>query len=265
MGKKQTKLMGHIVAGYPSLELSMYAALGIAYAGASYLEVQFPFSDPNADGAVIEEACDKSIEQGFKVSQGFALLRALSSRLLHIQPQGSQTRIIVMTYANVMFRYGIEKFLKEAKECGAWGVIVPDLPLESDEKLRTLAKQYKINVISLIAPKTKASRIKKIAKLSDEIVYVVSRPGTTGAQTHIDSALFDWLSFIRKFCKKPLALGFGINSFKQVEMLRGRVDIIVAGSYFVRLVSELATQPHLTPQDYTKKLQEHAKALMGWQ
>ncbi|WP_110581780.1 tryptophan synthase subunit alpha [Helicobacter cinaedi] len=261
---KQTQLMGHIIAGYPTLELSMYAALGIAHAGANYLEVQFPFSDPNADGVVIEEACDKSLAQGFKVTQGFSLLQALSSRLAHTQSKNKTTRLIVMTYANLIFRYGVEEFIKEAKECGAWGMIVPDLPLESDEKLRILAQKYEINIISLIAPKTKASRIKKIAKASDEIVYIVSRSGTTGSKTHIDSTLLEWLKFIRRFCKKPLALGFGINSNEQVEMLKNNVEIIVAGSYFVRFITELSKESKLTPQDYLHKLQEHTKALMGW-
>lgn len=256
--------MGHIIAGYPTLELSMYAALGIAQAGASYLEVQFPFSDPNADGVVIEEACDKSIAQGFKVAQGFSLLQALSSRLTHTQSKDKQTHLIVMTYANLIFRYGVEEFIKKTKECGAWGMIVPDLPLDSDEKLRILAKKYELKIISLIAPKTKPVRIKKIAKASNEIVYVVSRAGTTGARTHIDSALLEWLRFIRRFCKKPLALGFGINSSEQVEVLKDKVEIIVAGSYFVRLISELSKDTKLTPQDYLQKLQEHTKALMGW-
>ena len=107
-----------------------------------------------------------------------------------------------MTYANLIFRYGVEEFIKEAKECGAWGMIVPDLPLESDEKLRILAKKYNLKIISLIAPKTKASRIKKIAKASDEIVYVVSRSGTTGAKTHNNSTLLEWLEFIRGISAK---------------------------------------------------------------
>ena len=143
-------------------------------------------------------------------------------------------------------------------------MIVPDLPLESDEKLRILAKKYELKIISLIAPKTKATRIKKIAKASDEIVYIVSRSGTTGAKTQIDFTLLEWLEFIRKYCKKPLALGFGINSNEQVEMLKNKVEIIVAGSYFVRFITELSKESKLTPQDYLHKLQEHTKALMGW-
>lgn len=256
------RLMGHIIAGYPNFEASMYAALGIAYAGASYLEVQFPFSDPNADGIVIEEACNQSIMQGFKVTQGFELLRALSTRLLHTQPKQQQTRLIIMTYANLIYHYGIENFVKEAKECGVWALIVPDLPIDCDEKLRIFAKKHKIRIISLIAPKAKPSRIKKIARISDELVYVVARSGTTGAKTHIDDTLFEWLKFVRKYCKKPIALGFGINSYEQVAALSGKVAIIVAGSYFVRFIAALA-QDSIASQDYMQKLKEHTQALMG--
>ncbi len=256
------QLMGHIIAGYPSFESSLYAALGICQAGASYLEVQFPFSDPNADGSVIEEACNKSIAQGFKVAQGFKLLHTLSQ---HINQDNKQpTRLIIMTYANLIFHYGIEAFIKEAKKCGVWGIIAPDLPIESDESLRILAKKHHIRIISLIAPKVSISRIKKIAKISDEIVYVVARAGITGEKTHIDKALFEWIRLIQKHCKKPIALGFGINSYEQVAALKDKVDIIVAGSYFVRFISELSTQSQLSPQDYMHKLQAHAQMLMGW-
>lgn len=259
--KTSPKLMGHIIAGYPNMELSLNAALGICYAGASYLEVQFPFSDPNADGVVIEEACDKSIARGFKVSVGFELLSTLST---HLSENGCSTRLIIMTYANVIFHYGIEAFVKEAKKCGVWGIIAPDLPLECDENLRKYAKKYHLAIISLIAPKTPTKRIKKIAKLSDKIVYVVARAGITGEKTQFTQAFFDYITLVRKKCKKPIALGFGINSYEQVKLLEGKVDIIVAGSYFVRLVSELSTQAHLSPQDYRQKLQAHAQKLMGW-
>lgn len=257
----QTQLMGHIIAGYPNMESSLNAALGICYAGANYLEVQFPFSDPNADGAVIEEACDKSIAQGFKVSSGFALLSTLSSLL---KQSKCNTRLIVMTYANVMFHYGIEAFIKEAKKSGAWGIITPDLPIESDEELRKYGKKHHIAIISLIAPKSSTKRIAKVAKISDEIVYVVARAGTTGEKTQLNRDLFDYVNLVRKKCKKPIALGFGINSYEQVKALEGKVDIIVAGSYFVRFINELSKSQELTPQDYMQKLQSHAQNLMGW-
>lgn len=258
----KTQLMGHIVAGYPHFELSLNAALGIAKAGASYLEVQFPFSDPNADGIVIEEACNKSIEEGFSVAKGFELLSALSTRF---REDSLPTKLIIMTYGNIIFRYGVESFVKKAKECGVWGLIVPDLPIESDESLRVLAKKHKLAIISLITPNTPPKRMTKLAKISDEIVYVVARAGITGDKTHLNTALFEYIECVKKHCQKPIALGFGINSYEQVALLEGKVDIVVAGSYFVRYISTLATQANLTPQDYAQKLQAYTQALMGWE
>lgn len=259
--RKTPKLMGHIIAGYPNFNLSLSSALGICYAGASYLEIQFPFSDPNADGVVIEEACDKSLTQGFKVSSGFELVSAIHSTLQ--QAQNVQTKLIIMTYANLIYHYGIESFVKKASECGTWGIIVPDLTIECDEMLRYFAKKHKIAIISLIAPKTSTSRMKKIDKLSDEIVYVVARAGITGAKTHFDKHFFKYLKNVRKCCKKPIALGFGINTYEQVLALGNKVDIIVAGSYFVRFITELSTQV-LSEKDYEKNLKQHAKTLMNW-
>lgn len=92
----------------------------------------------------------------------------------------------------------------------------------------------------------------------------MARAGITGEKTHIDKALFEWIRLIQKHCKKPIALGFGINSYEQVAALKDKVDIIVAGSYFVRFISELSTQSQLSPQDYMYKLQAHAQMLMGW-
>lgn len=255
--KHSPDLMGHIVAGYPNLELSFYAALGICKAGASYLEVQFPFSDPNADGPIIEKACNISIENGFKVKEGFELLCSLGAQV--------STKLLIMTYANIIFSYGIEKFLQKAKKSGVWGIIVPDLPPEVDENLRILASKIQICVISLIAPKATQNRIHYLSKISDEIVYVVARSGTTGAKTKIDSELTKWISFVRANCKKPIALGFGINSNQQVYEISktGEIEIIVAGSYFVQKITEISEQ-NIKPQNIEAELNAHTKALMGW-
>lgn len=253
--------MGHIIACYPNFELSLSAALGIAESGASYLEVQFPFSDPNADGIIIEAANHASIANGFKVAQGFELVSALDSTFkAHKLP----TKLIIMTYANIIYSYGIKAFVKMAKHSGAWGIIAPDLPIECDEHLRHYARLYHLNVISLIAPNTDTKRIKKIAKVSNEIIYVVARAGTTGAKTHISKDLLIWLDAIKTLCEKPIALGFGINDNAQVRALQSRVDIIVAGSYFVKKISELALDSSNAKETYTTALKAHAKKLMGF-
>lgn len=257
------QLMGHIIAGYPDFESSLQAALGICHAGASYLEIQFPFSDPNADGVVIEEACNMSLQAGFRSEQGFIFLEKLN---IHLKTDLQTTKIpkmIIMTYANIIFAFGVEAFVKRAAECGVWGIITPDLPFGSDEGLRLYAKKYHITIISLIAPGTSAKRIQKLTKASGELVYVVARTGITGEKTRIDSGLLKWVKFVKKNCKKPIALGFGIQTNEQVEALCGLVPIIVAGSYFVQRIYELGRDS--SPKElYRSALNAHAKALMGW-
>lgn len=256
----ELQLMGHIVAGYPNIESSFNAALGICTAGASFLEIQFPFSDPNADGIAIESACNEALAQGFKVEMGFSLLSKLYNTL---SQTANPTKLIIVTYANLIFTYGIESFLKKAKECGVWGIIVPDLPMESDESISVLAKRYHIALILLITPMTPKKRMKHIAKKSNKIVYVVARAGITGDSTQFNSAFFAYLHKVHKCCKKPIALGFGISSYTQVATLKGKVDIVVAGSYFVRFIATLAGQ-NLAPEAYFERLQAHTRTLMGW-
>ncbi|MDO7252940.1 tryptophan synthase subunit alpha [Helicobacter cappadocius] len=227
--KKTNVLMGHIVAGYPTKEMSVQAGFGICKGGAKYLEVQFPFSDPNADGTIIESACVEALKNGFKIEDGFDIIKNLS--------ENTSSEILIVTYANIVYSYGIKNFVKRAKQCGAKGIIVPDLPFEEDEGLRKFALEEEIKVIELIAPGITPERIKKLSKTPSDFVYVVARTGITGKKTHINQDLFEWIEFVRSNCNKKIALGFGINSNSQIKALQGKVDIVVVGSYFVQKIT----------------------------
>lgn len=224
-------LMGHVVAGFPDYETSLKAAKGICRGNASFLEVQFPFSDPNADGPVIENACYKSIEAGFKVEDGFNIVKELSSC--------TDTAIIIMTYANIIYKYGIGKFIKKAVESGCSALIVPDLPLESDEKLLKTAEENGIGVILIAAPGCDGERIRTLSKKSFGLLYTVARRGITGSRTDITGKTKEWIKLVNDNSSKPVALGFGIQSKDQTDKLKGIVPIVVAGSYFVNIISEL--------------------------
>lgn len=223
------KLMGHIVACFPDMATSLGAARGIIKGGAEYLEVQFPFSDPNADGVVIQSACDRALQSGFRVKDGFAMVESLKD----------SAKIIIVTYANIVFKYGAESFVKKAVKSGAWGILVPDLLYDSDMPLKRYARDCGVKIIHLITPSTPQSRMKHIIKHSDGIVYVVARRGITGRTTDVDSALFKYLASVRKLCDKQIALGFGINNPAQIARLRDFADIIVVGSYFVEKIANL--------------------------
>lgn len=223
------RLMGHIIACFPNMEISLESADGIIAGGAEFLEVQFPFSDPNADGIIIQNACDEALHNGFRVENGFEMVKILHNR----------AKIIIVTYANILYKYGIERFVKSAKKSGAWGIIVPDLLFDNDMGLGKIASKYGLHTIHLITPNTPKKRMKHIIEYSSEIVYVVARRGITGDTTKIDSALLEYLSYVREICDKKIALGFGINSSKQIEALERYCDIVVVGSYFVEIIANL--------------------------
>ncbi len=239
MEKKAIQLMGHIVALFPSFGESLEAALGIAQGGAEYLEVQFPFSDPNADGIVIASACEESLKSGFNTDLGFEFLCRLSEAF---REREIKTKILIMTYGNILFAYGIEKFLKRARECGVFGLIVPDLSLQNDENLFSLSKKFGLENIALIAPNTDFKRMQKLDRASGSFIYVVARNGITGDGTAVDSMLLEYIQRVKKHTTKPIALGFGIHSKEQIEALRGVVPIVVMGSAFVRRIAKCVEQ-----------------------
>ncbi len=222
-------LMGHIIANFPNYELSLKAAKGIILGGAEFLEIQIPFSDSNADGVIIQEACEEVLKNDFQIQDAFKLVKKLNL----------ESKIILMTYANIIYQYGIELFVLEAKKAGSYGLIIPDLPLGEDEGLREIAKKYNLFIIELITPNMPETRIKKIIHQTPcDILYVVARSGITGDKTVINQNLIEYLKKLKKLTNKRLAVGFGIQSHKQVHMLKNYADIIVAGSYFVTKIKK---------------------------
>ncbi|CAM2833521.1 tryptophan synthase subunit alpha [Helicobacter burdigaliensis] len=251
MQRNVIDLMGHIVAGFPNYEASLQSALGIALGGAKYLEVQFPFSDPNADGEAIANACEVSLSNGFNTKKGFSFIKELNSLF---KEHNCTTKILIMTYANILYTYGIKEFLKEAKSCEVWGIIAPDLSLENDENLFSLAKNIGIEPIALIAKTTPTKRIEKLCKRSGEIIYVVARNGITGAKTKIDEDLFAYIDLVKKHTNKPIALGFGIQNRDQINSLKGLVQIAVVGSAFTRHIQSLHSNFKEELCSFTKEL-----------
>lgn len=221
---KNLKLMTHIVAGYPSLKESEKIAEALIDAGTAFLEIQIPFSDPIADGKTILDANTKALELGVTVEDCFELLKKLK--------QKTEIPILFMTYFNVIFRYGIEKFCAKAKKYGAYGLIVPDIPFDEEKNNYFLqaCKSNGLKAIQVISPITKNDRLQEISKIADGFVYCVSRFGTTGAREKLETDLDKYLARVRKYIKLPLALGFGISNKKQVQLAASKADIVVIGS-----------------------------------
>ena len=228
--------MAHLVAGYPTIETSYEVAQGLIEGGADYLELQFPFSDPTADGPTIEKACKISLENGFKVSKGFSLIKKLSKKFKGVP-------LFLMCYGNTAFAYGLENFLKKAKECGASGVIIPDLPPDYDEGLFNLAKTIELDAVPVIAPSISNERIELIKKLKTKFIYTAIRSGITGSKSSIDNNVTEFLQKTKKnFPEANILAGFGIRSRKQIKEIRGICDTAVVGSYFVEAVTKATSE-----------------------
>lgn len=226
---KKTVLMTHIVAGYPTMEESEKIAISMAKSGVSFIEIQIPFSDPIADGATIMAANTKALKNGITPADCFALMKRLKRKI--------KIPLIFMTYFNIPFNYGLEKFCAHARESGCYGLIIPDIPIDEErhEHYIKLCKKYKMHPIQVISPITPDVRLKKIAEKASGFVYCVSRHGTTGERKELSRGLDKYLKKVRKFIKIPLALGFGISNKMQVKMAAQKADIVVIGSAILNL------------------------------
>jgi tryptophan synthase alpha chain len=219
------KIMAHLVAYFPDRESSLDIARVLSEGGARFLELQFPFSDPTADGPLIQEACTIALRQGFTVKGGFALASEICSV--------TGLPVFIMGYANTVFFRGIERFLVEAREAGVQGLIIPDLPPGCDEGLYTLGAEAGLCVVPVICPTIGENRLKTVLSLKPEYLYATLRKGITGDYTEIGMHNITFLKKIVSSGSKVLA-GFGISSKKQIEQLAPLVHAAVVGSAFVK-------------------------------
>ena len=220
--------MTHLVASFPSWEASLEVGKGLVDGGAAFLEVQFPFSDPTADGPHIQVACDEALGAGFTLRRGFALVEALRTY--------ADVPIAVMSYANPIFRTGVAGFAQRCRDAGAQAIIAPDLPPDYDEGLYAAGTAAGVAVIPVVVPSTLPERLEMIVSGADaDWVYAALRKGITGSYTEIGA---DNLAFLRRIGElggKPMA-GFGIRSRAQVVALTPHVEYVVVGTWFVELL-----------------------------
>lgn len=226
--------MTHIVAGYPTLKKSEEIAMRMANCGVDFIEIQIPFSDPVADGETIMRANQKALENGVKVEDCFELMRRLAGKFL-IKP-----KFLFMSYFNILHHYGLEKFCKKAKECGCYGLIIPDMPIDEEKYDHYLAicKKFGLMPILVISPLTSESRLKQLAKYAKGFVYCVSRYGTTGQASNLNPHLASYLKKVRKYIKLPLAVGFGIAKKEHMEAVWKHAEIAVIGSKIIEMVDK---------------------------
>lgn len=225
-------LMMHIVAGYPTLQSSRRIALKILELGADFLEIQIPFSDPIADGPVIAAANNTALKNGVSLKASFRMIKSVT--------HSTKKPVFIMTYFNLIHRYGVKKFCKRARAGGVIGLIVPDYPFdeETGNGLLKYCRKNRLSFIPVIASTTRNDRIKVLVQCADRFVYCVSRSGTTGQKTVIDAPVIEYLKRVRAHCPLPIAVGFGIATKAQMEALKFFADIAVVGSALIQEYSK---------------------------
>lgn len=199
-------------------------------AGADAIELGIPFSDPIADGPVIQAAAQRALQRGTTTRDVFAIARAIRD--------GSEIPLIAFSYLNPVMRYGAERFATDAAAAGIDSLLLTDLPPESAGELRKAMHAQGLGTVFLLAPTSTDARIKAIDRASDGFVYYVSTTGVTGTRSDLDPSLLTRLDEVRARLKHPIAVGFGISKPEHYAMLRDRCDAIVVGSAIVRAVAE---------------------------
>ena len=236
-----------ITCGDPDLETTGKAVRAMVEAGADLIELGIPFSDPTAEGPVIQGANLRALSGGVTTDKVFDLVRDLRKDVT--------IPMVFMTYANVVFSYDAEKFISTCSEIGIDGLILPDLPFEEKEEFLPLCRKYDVDLISLIAP-TSENRIAMIAKEADGFIYVVSSLGVTGTRTEIKTDLASIVQVIRENTDVPCAIGFGISTPEQAAKMAGISDGAIVGSAIIKLLAKYGKDAAPFVGEYVKSMKD---------
>ena len=217
---KEILIMSHTVVGYPTLETSYQLVDALVAAGVELIEIQFPFSEPIADGPVLLKANQTAVMHSITTDACFEFARTVTQKY-------PNTIFVIMTYYNIVYKRGVDAFLKAAEEAGISGIIVPDMLPEEAAQYQTLFTKTNVTPFFLVTPKTTPERMQWIIKQSRGMLYCVARVGVTGAQTLFTPAFYAYLSHVNKLARVPVGVGFGIRTKEDVDNLKGRADIAI--------------------------------------
>ena len=236
-----------ITCGDPSLEVTEQLVYAMEEAGADLIELGIPFSDPTAEGPVIQAANIRALSGGVTTDKVFAMVEKIR--------KNSSIPMVFMTYANVVFSYGTERFVKKAAEVGMDGLILPDVPFEEKEEFDGICKEYGLDLISLIAP-TSHERISMIAKEAQGFVYCVSSLGVTGMRSQITTDIGAMVDLVKKAKDIPCAVGFGISNPEQAKKMAGQSDGVIVGSAIVKLCGQYGAECVPYVKEYVKAMKD---------
>ena len=240
-----TAFIGFLTAGDPSIDKTVEFILAMEEAGCDIVEIGIPFSDPMAEGVVIQDANIRALKVNTTTDDVFEIVRRVREK--------SEIPLVFLTYINPVFFYGYEDFFKKCKKTGVDGIISPDLPYDEKGEIAEIAAKNDVDVISLIAP-TSSERIKMIAGDATGFIYVVSSLGVTGMRQEIKTDLDAIISDIREATDLPLAVGFGINTPEQASEIGKIADGVIVGSAIVKIIEEYG-------EDATEHLKEYVSSM----
>ena len=235
-----------ITCGDPDLTTTAATVRAAVQNGADLIELGIPFSDPTAEGPVIQEANIRALSGGVTTDKIFDLVRDLR--------QDVTIPFVFMTYVNVIFSYGAERFLSRCKETGVDGLILPDLPFEEKEEFLSVCRENGVDLISMIAP-TSEQRIAMIAREAEGFLYIVSSLGVTGTRSQITTDLASIINVVRENTDTPCAIGFGISTPEQAKKMAALSDGAIVGSAIIKILAEYGTDapPHIGEYVHTMK------------
>lgn len=228
LDEKEILLMTHIVLGYPSFEASLRIIESMVEAGVDLMELQIPFSEPTADGPVIARANQKALAHGATVADCLKLAQT-AARTFDIP-------FLIMGYYNILYKYGLQRFVARLSDSGLQGAIFPDIPPEEGREYLEAMQQKGLAAIMIYAPTTSPERMRYIAAFAAGFIYCVARKGVTGSETRFTDELGAYLQKCRENTHLPLALGFGIQDRSDIDFLKGKADIAVIGSQTIRVM-----------------------------
>mgnify|MGYP003973250775 FL=1 len=252
--RKEKALIAYIMAGFPNEKATITTIRGLVKGGVDIIELGFPFSDPLADGPVIQNASTISLEKGTKITKFFSLVKKIRKE--------TDIPLVLMTYTNILYHKGYSKFISEAKKAGIDGFILPDMSVEESKEYLKAAKNN-ADTIFLISPNTNKTRVQKITKASSGFLYLVAVFGTTGVKTGIKKYTLDAIKQVKKQTKGkiPIGVGFGISTPEDVKKyIKAGADAVIVGSAYLKLIEK-------TPQNkleskitaFTKSLKKQTK------
>lgn len=227
-----------LTAGDPDLETTCELLIELARAGATVIELGVPFSDPMADGPVIQRASERALKHGFGVAEVLDTVAMVRPKI--------DTPLILFSYFNPLMRFGINDLVRECKRVGIDGMLVTDLAVEESGELSQALRARELDMIYLVAPTSTDTRLKMVAERASGFIYAVSRPGVTGTREDLSSEAERLVSRMRKFSHLPVAVGFGISNSKHVLEVWRYADAVVVGSAIVEEIEQLAGRPDLT-------------------